>query len=87
MKHKVTPIIFCVLQILSIIWYKRPQIRTGGYDAAGVASVVEFVMFGIFNLVLIGVFIIIFFTRKKPRNLIWKIPFVLFFILLIIFWV
>jgi len=81
MKQKIIPIITIILQIISLIWYKRPQTRIGGHDAP--VAFVEFVIYEVYNLIIIGIFTILFFIIKGQKELIWKIPFILFVVLIV----
>ena len=78
MKNKI-PIIFIIIQIISFIIYLLPH-KTHAHVPIGF---MKLIIFGIFNLILITIFSIILIKTKK-KMLIWKIPFLVLLILMII---
>ena len=81
MKQKVLPIIIVLLQLSSLVWYLWPIEPQKAASHAPI-EFIELMIFGIANLIIIAIFTLIFFLRKKQNFFVWKLPFIVLFVFL-----
>ncbi|WP_108868840.1 hypothetical protein [Aquimarina aquimarini] len=74
-QQKILPVLVILLQIISFLWYLYPT-NTKNTVHVPVAFI-EFILFGVFNLIVIGLYLILFLFQKQ-KTLLQKIPFILF---------
>jgi len=81
MIHKFSPYIIIILQTLACIWYLLPENSSthvpGGF--------IKMIIFGSTALLLLIISTILYLIYK-PSELIWKMPFIIFIIMILLGW-
>lgn len=80
MKQKTLPMLIILIQISSSIWYFLP--RPKQYAVHVSIEFIGFMIFGTVHLILIAIYTLIYFLRKKEKTFIGQLPFVLLVIIL-----
>jgi len=82
MNKNKTPLIFITIQLISFLVYNIPYQE----HAHVPIGIIFLIAIGVVNLILLVIYTVLFFRRKEAKKIVWKIPFIVFLLFLIITW-